>query len=139
MSLRYKVSASSGNANGNVAGTVVGGTALFMGNRSRKMKSLSAVVNVTAATSTLTWSGKWQVSNDNSSWDDARSSNNPAYVALATGTSSATGDISIDAPLSVYGFRYARFAVFNGVATGAAGDLYAISYCYRALSGADID
>ena len=135
MSLRWKVSGVSGNINTAVAGTVTAGNAVFMGNVARKVANLQAVVNVTAATATLTWTGKWQVSNDNSTWVDCKGPNNAAAVAIATGTSAATGDVSYDAPLAVYGARYARFALVNGVATGGATDLYAIAYSYRQLSG----
>ena len=139
MSQRYKVSAVSGNANTLVAGTVTPGNGLFMGNVAQKIAQLCAVVNVTAATSTLTWTGKWQISNDNATWIDVRQSNNAANVVLATGTAAATGDIAIDAPYSVYGSRFARFVLVNGVATGAAGDLYAISYSFRQLSSGQAD
>lgn len=134
MALRWKVSGVSGNINGATAGTVTAGNAVFMGNVAPKVDSLSAVVNVTAATSTLTWSGKWQISNDNSTWVDCKNSNNAAYVTITTGTASATGDVSYDAPLSVYGARYSRFALVNGVTTGGTTDVYAIAYSYRQIT-----
>lgn len=139
MALRYKVSAVSGNANTLVATTVTPGNSLFLGNVAQKIAQMCAVVNVTAATSTLTWTGKWQVSNDNSTWIDVRQSNNAANVVLATGTSAATGDLAIDAPYSVYGSKYARFVLVNGVATGGVTDLYAISYSFRQLSSGQAD
>lgn len=135
MSLRWKVSGVSGNANTLVAGTVTAGNAIFMGRISRKVANLQAIVNVTAATNTLTWSGKWQVSTDGSTWVDCKPSNNAAQVTISTGTATATGDVSYDAPLQVYGASYARYALVNGVATGGATDLYAIAYSYRQLAG----
>ena len=137
MALRFKVSGVSGNINGVLSGTVTAGNAIMMGNVARKIANLSAVVNVTAATSSLTWTGKWQVCNDNSSWIDLRPSQNPAQVAITTGTATATGDIAFDAPLAAYGWKYVRFALTNGVATGGATDLYAISYSYRQISAGD--
>jgi hypothetical protein len=137
MSIRYKVSPTSGNLNTLVAGTVTPGLAIFCGNVARKVSNLSAVVNVTAATSTLVITGKWQVSADNTTWVEVRSPNNPAYVALATGTSAATGDTVIDAPAAVYGWKWVRFVVVNTVATGGTTDLYAISYSYRQIFGAE--
>lgn len=137
MALRWKVSPVSGNLNTVGAGTVTPGNAIFMGNVARKVANLSAVVNVTAATSGIVLTGKWQVSNDNSTWDEVRTMNDAAYVALATGTVTATGDLVIDAPMCVYGARYARFVIVNTVQTGASGDLYAISYAFRQLSAAE--
>lgn len=135
MAMRYSVNSTSGNANGSVAGTVVGGTALVMGDNARmKVKNLSALVTVLAETNTLTWSAKWQVSNDNSTWVDVTNGpQNAAAVAIATGTAGADAAVSrtIGAPEAVYGWRYARIAVFNGVATGASADTYALSYSYR--------
>jgi hypothetical protein len=139
MSLRSQISAVSGNANTLVAGTVTPGNGIFMGRTAQKVANLSATVNVTAATASLTWTGKWQVSPDNATWQDVHNSNNAAYVVIATGTSAATGNICYDAPPAVYGAAFARFVLVNGAETGAAGDLYAISYNYRQLSSTQID
>lgn len=138
MPTRFKVSAVSGNINTLIAGTVTAGNPLFMGNVARKIDMLSAVVNVTAATSTLTWTGKWQYSDDKTNWVDLRQSNNAANVVLATGTSAATGDIGIDAPYGVNGAKWVRFVLLNGVATGGVTDLFAISYSYRQMAGGDL-
>jgi hypothetical protein len=135
MALRDKVSSVSGNANTLVAGTVTAGASIFMGNVAQKVANLAAIVNVTAATSTLTWTGNWQTSNDGSTWRNVKPANNAASVVIATGTAAATGDVSYDAPPAVYGARFCRFALTNGVATGGATDLYAVSYTYRQLSG----
>jgi hypothetical protein len=77
------------------------------------------------------------VSNDGTTWIECRPAQNPAWVALSTGTASATGDISIDAPMAVYGWRFARCSIFVGVTTGGSSDLYAISYSYRQLGAGD--
>ena len=139
MALRNKVSGVSGNANTLIAGTVTAGNAVFVGNVAQKVMYLSAIVNVTAATNTLTWTGNWQISPDNSTWTNVKPQNNAAYVTITTGTAAATGDVAYEAPTAVYGARFARFVLVNGVATGAAGDLYAISYTYRQLSSPQID
>lgn len=135
--LKYNAAPSSGNINTNVAGTVVGGNAIFLGNSYKKVAALSALVAVTAATATLTFSAKWQVSNDGSTWVDlANGTQNAAAVVLTTGTAAIVTKV-IPAPDAIYGWQFARIAISNGVATGAAGDLYALGYCYRQLTGAE--
>lgn len=136
MGQRYNVSGVSGNANTLASGSVIAGNAIFLGVNFQKVASLSALVSFTAATSTLTATGKWQVSNDNSTWVDAAGSGNAANVTFATGTAAIVTK-SIDAPIGVYGWKYARFAFVTGVTTGAAGDLYSIAYSYRQLTGAE--
>lgn len=137
MSLRNAVSATSGNLNTLVAGSVQAGNAVFMGQAWRKVLGLSALVSVTAATSTLTLAAKWQVSVDNSTWlDVANGSQNAAAVVLATGTASIVTKV-IPAPDTVYGYPFARIAIVTGVATAGASDLFAISYSYRQLTGAE--
>ncbi len=119
-----------------VAGSVVGGNAVELGDNARqKARSLSALVVVDAETNTITVAAKWQVSNDGATWVDvANGSQNAASVVLATGTAGADALVTrmIPAPESIYGWRKARLALVTGVATGAATDTYAISYCYRA-------
>jgi len=136
MGLRYNVSGVSGNANTLVAGSVIAGNSVFMGQNFRKVASLVALVSFTAATSTLTATGKWQGSNDNSTWVDLASSNNAANVTYTTGTATIVTK-SLDAPQGAYGWKYVRFVFVTGVATGAAGDLYSIAYSYRQLTGAE--
>lgn len=135
MTMRYNAHASTGTADTLASGSVIGGTAVIMGDNARqKVKCLSALVTVDAETSTFTFAGKWQVSNDNSTWVDvANGSQNAAAVVLATGTAGADASVSraYPAPDSTYGWRYARFALVTGGTTGAAVDTYAISYCYR--------
>lgn len=137
MTVRNNVSSSSGDFNTLVAGSVVAGTAIFMGNIAPKLKSLSAKVAVTAATSTITLAAKWQVSNDNSTWIDvSNGTQNAAAVVLATGTTTIVTKV-IAAPEAAYGWMWARVAVVTGVATGGATDLYAIGYNYRQMSSGD--
>src|ERR1700675_849389 len=112
MALRYNVSGVSGNANTLVAGSVIAGNAVFIGANYQK------------------------VSNDNSTWVKAANPNNAAYVTIATGTATIVTE-AFDAPSAIYGWRYARFVLVTGVATGAVGDLYSIAYSYRQLTGAE--
>lgn len=135
MPIRYNAHASSGTLDTLVAGTTTGGTAVAIGDNTRqKVRALSALVTVDAETNTITIAAKWQVSNDNSTWVDvANGSQNAAAVVLATGTGGADASVTrvIPAPDSVYGWRYARVAVVNGVVTGNAVDTYSMSYSYR--------
>jgi hypothetical protein len=114
---------------------VIAGSAVDIGDNSRqKVLGLGALVTVDAETNTLTFTAKWQVSNDGTTWVDvANGSQNAAGVALATGTAGADAPVSrmISAPDGVFGWRKARLALVTGVATGAAADTYSIGYCYR--------
>lgn len=135
MTMRYNAHSSSGTLDTLASGSVVGGTAVDLGDNARqKVRSLSALVTVDAETSTLTMAAKWQVSNDGSTWVDvANGSQNAAAVVLATGTAGADASVSkaIPAPDAIYGWRKARIAIVTGGTTGAAEDTYALSYCYR--------
>jgi hypothetical protein len=135
MPLRYATHALAGNLDANTAGTVEGGTAVLMGDNARqKVRNLSALVVVDCETDTLTMTGVWQVSNDNSTWVTVTNGpQNAAGVLFATGTSGADAAITkcFQAPDAVYGWRWCRFAIVNLVATGATTDTYNISYCYR--------
>lgn len=139
MPLRYNAHAASGTADTLVITTVIGGTAVLMGDNARqKVRSLSALVTVDAETSTFTFAGKWQVSNDNATWVDVTNGpQNAAAVVLATGTGGADAAVtrSYEAPATVYGWRYARFALVCGGTTGAAVDTYSIGYSYRTGPG----
>ena len=136
MPMRYAAHAATGDLDTNAAGAVEGGTAVLMGDNARqKVRNLSALVTVDCETSTLTMTGLWQVSNDNSTWVTVTNGpQNAAGVVLATGTGGADASVTrcFQAPDAVYGWRYCRFAITNGVTTGAAVDTYSISYCYRA-------
>lgn len=126
----YNAQSVSGDFDSDAAGTDKAGATLLM--LLVKAGSLSSLVTVDAETNTLTMTARWQVSNDASTWVDVVVPNNPANVALATGTGGADAAVSraIAAPEAVYGWRYARLVVQNGVATGATADTYAIGYCY---------
>lgn len=135
MVMRYNAHLKSGDFDTLVAGSVVGGNALEMGDNARqKVRNLSALAVVDAETSTLTMTGLWQVSNDGSTWVTVTNgAQNAAGVAFATGTAGADAAVTrcFPAPEAVYGWRKARFAITNGAATGAATDTYSISYSYR--------
>ena len=134
MTMRYNDKVKTGNFDG-LSATTVGGNALEMGDNSRqKVRALSALVTVDCETSTMTMTGSWQVSNDNITWITVTDgSQNAASVTLATGTAGADADVvrAFEAPQAVYGWRYARFAITNGVAAGNTVDTYSIGYCYR--------
>ncbi len=137
MSLRKAVGSTSGNLNTITTSQIQAGATVFMGESWRKVASLSANVSLTPATSTITLGTKWQVSNDNVNWFDvANGTQNAAAVVFGTGTTTIVQKI-VPAPDTVYGYPYARIAIVVGVTTGAVGDLYAISYNYRQLTGAE--
>lgn len=135
MTMRYNAHSSSGTLDTLASGSVVGGTAVDLGDNARqKVRSLSALVTVAAETSTLTITAKWQVSNDGTTWADfSNGSQNAAGVALATGTAGADPAVSkaIPAPDAIYGWKKARIALVTGGTTGAAADTWTLSYCYR--------
>ncbi len=135
MPLRYAALSASGTFDGLTA-TTVGGNAVDMGDNARqKVRNLSALVTVDAETTSLTFTGKWQVSNDGSTWVDvANGSQNAAGVVLATGTGGADAAVAkaYPAPESAYGWRKARFALTNAGAAGTTSDTYTIAYCFRA-------
>ncbi len=119
-----------------LAGTTTGGTALATADI--QPGTLSCRFTVLAETNTLTLTGKFQVSDDNSTWYDlAGDAQNPANVVMATGTAGA--DVAVNMVLPVpppaIGWKYVRPAVVNGVATGAVGDTYAFEFHYRKFSG----
>lgn len=134
MTVRYNVGATSGDF---TVSAQKNGAAVFMGMASQKIKYLSALVTVLADTNTLTLTGHWEVSNDNSTWNTATPQNNAAQVALATGTAGADSAVTrvIEAPEFVYGWQYIRYSVAPGVATAGAGDTWSIAYCYRQVQG----
>lgn len=135
MTLRYNAHLSSGDFNGILAGSEKTGNAVDVGDGQRqKIRGLSALVIALADTNTMTVTAKWEVSNDGSTWLDlANEPQNPAGVAIATGTAGADTAVTkvIPAPEAVYGWRKARLALVVGVATGAAGDTWSIGYSYR--------
>jgi hypothetical protein len=97
--------------------------------------TLSAVFVVDAETDTLTISAVWQGSDDNSTWYDiAGAPQNPANVALATGTGGADAAVTraVPAPYAAHGFRYVRAQARVGGTAGLVADTYSISYRYLA-------
>ncbi len=119
-----------------VAGSSTAGTAIQTGSLDRE--TVSCLFTVLAETNTLTLTAKFQVSNDNVTWYDlAGDAQNPANVALATGTAGADVAVSRALPLppAALGWQYVRAAVVNGVATGAVGDTYAFTWQCRKFSG----
>ncbi len=140
MTIRNAVSLASGTFDTVLAGADVAGAAVFMGNIAPKVKSLSAKLILDVETNTITISGVWQVSNDNSTWFDvANGTQNAAAVALGTGTAGADASITkvLQAPDAVYGWQWARLAMRVGVTTGASVDTYTISYAYRQIVAGD--
>lgn len=134
MALRYNAHQATGTFNGITAGSTVGANALFIGSDDLKVSDLSAIAVVDAETNTITITGRWQVSNDKTTWiDAAHGPQNPAGVAIATGTAGADAavTVAIPAPSSVYGFRFARLGLVVGVTTGASADTYTVGYSYR--------
>ena len=140
MTIRNNVSAASGTFNAVGAGSDVTGAAIFMGNIAPKVKSLSVKLVLDIETDTITVSGVWQVSNDNSTWVDvANGSQNAAAVVFGTGTAGADASITkvLQAPDAVYGWQWARIALRVGVTTGATADTYALGYAYRQVVAGD--
>lgn len=136
MNLAYNVSGSSGDF---TVSAQKNGKAIFMGSSVRKVSNLSCIAIVLADTNTLTLTGHWEVSNDNSTWQTATVENNAANVALATGTAGADTAVTtvVTAPEAVYGWRYARYCVVPGVTTAASIDTWNLAYSYRQLSAGE--
>ena len=114
------------------AGTTTGGTAVPTA--SAQPGTMSCLFTLLAETNTLTLTGKFQVSDDNSTWYDlAGDAQNPANVLIATGTAGADTAVTrvLPVPPAAVGWRYVRAAIVNGVATGATGDTYVLSFRYR--------
>lgn len=135
MPMRFAANAVSGNADTLAAGSTIAGATLEMGDNARqKIRNLSAYCDVDIETTSLTFTGVWQVSNDGTTWRNvANGPQNAAGVVIGTGTAGADASIQkvFDAPGAVYGWRKARFTLLTAGATGAATDTYALSYNYR--------
>ncbi len=119
-----------------VAGTDTAGTALPL--TGVEKGTLSCLFVVDAETTSITLTGKFQVSDDNSTWYDlAGDAQNPANVALATGTAGADATVSkvLPVPSAVLGWKYVRPVITNAGATGAAVDTYAMTFKFRSESG----
>lgn len=99
--------------------------------------TLSARVVASLTTATLTVTGKWQVSENGSTWVDAANSNNAANVVIATGTGALVETTkAISAPEACYGHTYTRFVLISGVAAGggAGVDEASIAYNFRVIN-----
>jgi hypothetical protein len=119
-----------------VAGSTTGGTALATAGI--EPGTLSCLFVVDAETDTITLTGKFQVSDDNSTYYDlAGDAQNPANVLLATGTAGADAAVSrvLPVPTQALGWKYVRAAVVNLVATGGATDTYAMTFHFRYITG----
>ncbi len=94
--------------------------------------TLSVLLYAQATTNTLTLTGKWQVSlkgTAGDTWYDAMTVNDAANVLLVTGTGSAVNTTRfVEAPDSVYGYRFARYVLVTGGTTASTGDEYSMSY-----------
>lgn len=114
------------------AATVVAGPVVAMGDL--EPGTLSVLLYAQATTNTLTLTGKWQVSLKGTTadtWYDAMTVNDAANVLLVTGTGSAVNTTRfVEAPDSVYGYRFARYVLVTGGTTASTGDEYSMSYQY---------
>lgn len=112
------------------SGTLVAGPTMICGDA--QPGTLCVLVYAQATTNLLTLTGKWQVSEIGTTagtWYDAPVSHNPTNSILATGTGSAVSTTRfVEAPDSVYGWKFARYALVTGAATAGAGDEYSMSY-----------
>ncbi|MFA5186326.1 MAG: hypothetical protein WC551_07625 [Patescibacteria group bacterium] len=130
---RYNVSSTSGSFSG--ATTTAGyGPALFIGENTRQVQDLSAYVSLTGTITGATMGLKWQGSNDAATWVDvANGPANTAATVLITGTGTAANVAkSVEAPVGVYGYKYARSGVvWTSATAGGATDVYAMGYIYR--------
>lgn len=131
----FKGAAATGTFDTIAAGNSVGGT-VYPTNEIA-LNTLSCLYTVLAETNTITLACHWQVSHDNSTWYDIKPSNGAAYVAVATGTAGADTPVTValEAPKGVLGWEYVRPAVKVGVTTGAVGDTYSMSVCFRKYNG----
>lgn len=116
-----------------VADTITGGPTLPMAQVATG--TLSAKLVLDAETDTIQVQGVWQVSADASTWVTCLPANGAALVTLATGTAGADASVTVVLPANdaVYGWKYARIAVRNTVATGAATDTYQLAYNYARI------
>jgi len=120
-----------------VAGTVVSTPGLVITCSSPafaiEWSSLSAVVQTSLTTATITAQTVWQVSQDSINWLNLIGLNGAANVTFAPAGTGATVPTSyVQAANAINpSFPYMRMAVLVGVVTGAAGDNVTIAYNYR--------
>lgn len=129
----------SGNLNTVTAGTATAMNAVLMNDV--MYGTLSARIALTAATNTITLAMRWEVSDDNSTWESCLLEGQDVTAALTdivltTGTA-AIKTFHAAAPRAAYGKRYCRVSIVVGVTTGAAGDLYDVKYDYARRDFAD--
>lgn len=96
--------------------------------------TLAANVSGTVTTNLITLTGKWQVSDNGSTWKDSFNSNSAANVVIITGDGGAdTFSRAVSGHDGLYGFRYVRYVITSGAAAGggAGVDEVAISYNFR--------
>lgn len=122
--------ATTGVLTGVVAGTVTPGATVVI--NQVQPGSLVGHAVIEAETDGLLMYLDWQVSDDASTWFTVAPANGAANVVQATGTAGADAVITtvLEAPRSVYSFRYARLGVRNTVANGLIADTYSIKYHY---------
>jgi hypothetical protein len=118
-----------------VSNASVTGASMDLGRKFLAVEHLNAYLIVTAATSNLTVTPFWQVSNDASNWA-SMSPNATVSVGLPVVTGTANVTKTVPSPIGLAGYRYARCMLAVGGATGAAGDLYSIGYSWR-INAAD--
>jgi len=92
--------------------------------------TLSALVLMSAKVNLMTLEPQWQVSNDGTTWYDAKTSNNAASVVAATGTGSiVAATVVVSAPDAVYAYAYSRCSVVSRLADAVdSDDNYSVSY-----------
>lgn len=119
------------------AGTVAAGTAIPT--NLIAPGTLSCLFTVDAETDTITIEGRWQVSDDNSTYYSIGPMNNAANVVLATGTAGADAAVTrcLVCPDAALGWKYVRPACVSGVVQGNAVDTYSMTSRYRKHSAFD--
>lgn len=127
--LRFNTNIATGDMD-TVSNASVTGNGVFLGTSFQKVDHLSAYLIVTAATSSITVTPYWQVSNDGTTYKTMHAQPNcPINLPVATGAENVTE--VVPAPKGIEGYRYARCMLLVGGATGGATDLYSIGYSYR--------
>jgi hypothetical protein len=123
-------SSSTGTFNTVASGASVNGTTIQIDGV--ETGTLSALAVLDAETNTITLTPYWQVSADQTTWYNVVNQVNSAFTVTATGTAGADATVSrvVDAPMSVYGWRFCRVAVLVGGTTGTTNDTYTLSYAY---------
>lgn len=127
---QVKVAAVTGNLNTVVAGTSTAGTVLRT--ELAEPGCISCEFALLAETNTITLEGRWEVSDDNSTWVDMPLQNNAAVTVLGTGTAGADSTVTkaLPAPLGASSYKYIRPVVVNRVVTGATADTYSMTLRY---------